>query len=647
MTPRGKILWSPPPARSAGSALARFWPLAESRAGRKLADYAALHAWSVADPAAFWQLVLEFTGVLTSGASSPSLLDRRLPGARWFPDLKLNFAENLLRHRGDRTAIIFETEDESLRRTLSFDELRAAVLRCASAMRSCGVGPGDRVAAWTPNAPEAVIAHLAAAALGAIWSSASPDFGVQGVFDRFGQIAPRLLFAADTSIYAGKRHPLGSRVEELRARLPSVEQVILYSTSGGPPTILPGQVTWDDFLARGGPAPELERRAFDQPLAILYTSGTTGVPKCLVHSSGGVLLKHLEEHVLQVDLHAGDVFFYFTTCGWMMWNWLLTGLASGATLVLYDGSPLHPDPARLFRLAERNGITVFGTSPRYLSALEAAGLRPRERHRLDSLRTVLSTGAPLFPQQFEWVYRELGPDLMLSSISGGTDIVGCFVLGSPFHAVRAGEIPAMALGMDVRSLDEAGRAVVGRKGELACGTPFPSVPIGFWNDPGGARFHAAYFERFPGLWHHGDYLEVFEDGASVIHGRSDATLNPGGVRIGTAELYRSVLGVPGVREALAVGRPSGTDEEVVLFVVLAEGLTLGPALEQTIRSKIRAELSPRHVPGAIHQVPEVPRTVSGKIAELSVARVLRGEPVKNREALANPESLEAFRAFAR
>ena len=423
--------------------------------------------------------------------------------------------------------------------------------------------------------------------------------------------------------------------------------MVVYPYSNERPALSPGQLAWSDFLGQEITAPRFDQLPFAHPLAILYTSGTTGVPKCIVHSAGGTLLKHLEEQVLQVDLRPSDVFFYFTTCGWMMWNWLVSGLATGATIVLYDGSPLHPDAARLFRLIDRNKISVFGTSPRFLAAAESAGLVPREAFSLASLRTILSTGSPLHPAQFEWVYGAIKSDVMLSSISGGTDIIGCFVLGSPLHSVRAGEIPCKALGMDVQSVSDDGRAALGERGELVCATPFPSMPIGFWNDPDGAKYRAAYFARFPGKWHHGDFIEIFEDGASVIHGRSDATLNPGGVRIGTAEIYRAIQGVPGVAEAIAVGRQTGADERIVLFVVLKPGHVLDEHLEKAIRARIRNEVSPRHVPAEIHPIAEIPRTVSGKIVELAVAKILRGEEVENRDALANPESLEAFKKFAR
>jgi acetoacetyl-CoA synthetase len=468
------------------------------------------------------------------------------------------------------------------------------------------------------------------------------------VLDRFGQIAPRLLFAADVHVYAGKHHGLEDRIHTLAAAIPSIEHVVVYPHRGPEVRHVPGLVRWSELLSSGGDTPlRCERLPFAHPLAILYTSGTTGVPKCIVHSAGGTLLKHLEELVLQVDLRPADVLFYFTTCGWMMWNWLASGLATGAAIVIYDGSPLHPDPGRLFRLIDRSGITVFGTSPRFLASVESSGLEPRSGHSLATLRTVLSTGSPLHAAQYEWVYRALKADVHLASISGGTDLIGCFVLGSLLHPVRSGEIACRALGMRVESRDEEGRTLAGEKGELVCTAPFPSMPVSFWNDADGAKYRSAYFSRFPGVWHHGDFIEIHPDGASVIHGRSDATLNPGGVRIGTAEIYRALAAVKEVVDALAVPREVPGDVRIALFVVLAPGAALDETLERRIRTTIRSAASPRHVPHEIHAIREVPRTVSGKAVELAVARVLRGEEVNNREALANPEALEQFRRFSR
>jgi acetoacetyl-CoA synthetase len=649
--PARRILWTPSAERRQASNLRRFADFVSRRLGTDFPDYESLHRWSVEEPAGFWKAVWDFCGVVHGGNVLSVLEEPRLPGARWFRGAELSFSENLLRHRGSRPALISAGEDEKFRAAISFDELADQVARLRSGLLRLGVAPGDRVAAFTPNQPEAVAALLAASSLGAVWSSCSPDFGVQGVVDRFGQIGPKVLFAATACLYGGKRHPLGERLKAILERLPSIESTVLYPGPGGVEESvsgLRGQISYADLLAggRGSPGDVHHRFPFDHPLAILYTSGTTGMPKCIVHGAGGTLLKHLEEHALQVDLKEGDVFFYYTTTGWMMWNWLVSGLASGATVVLYDGSPLQPDPGRLFRLIDREGITVFGASPRFLSAVEDSGLEPRRVSSLPSLRTMLSTGSPLHPHQFEWVYRSVKEDLQLASISGGTDLIGCFVLGSPFHPVRSGEIQCRALGMDVESLDEEGRPVVGRKGELVCSTPFPSMPLRFWNDPEGKKYRAAYFERYPGKWHHGDFIEITAEGGAVIYGRSDATLNPGGVRIGTAEIYRAVERLPEVREALAVGREAEGDVRIVLFLVLAPGAELDEALRGRIRAAIRESTSPRHVPAEIHAIAEVPRTVSGKTVELAVARLLRGEEPGNREALANPESLEQFRRFA-
>jgi len=649
MDNRGKLLWTPPPDRKKASGLTAFMEFVSDRLGRRVDRYATLYEWSIADLEGFWGAVWDYSEPIHSGNIRSVLSDAVMPGAKWFEGVELNFAENLLRYGGDRTAIIFESEDESLRRSLTFDELRAQVASCARGLSELGVGEGDRVAGFTPNVPEAVVAMLATSAVGAIWSSCSPDFGPQGVLDRFGQIEPKVLFASDGYLYAGKRHVMGERLRAILDRIPSIRNMIVYPYDEPQATSLPGQIPWNDFIRESGqqePIPFL-RRPFGNPLAILYTSGTTGIPKCIVHGGGGTLLKHFEEHVLQVDVGPDDVFFYFTTCGWMMWNWLTSGLAIGSTLVLYDGSPLHPDAGRLFRMIDRNGVTVFGTSPRYLSAVEKSGLVPREEFSLASLRTVLSTGSPLFPSHFEWVYGSVKADLMLSSIAGGTDIVGCFVGGSPHHAVRAGEISCPLLGMKAESLDKAGKPVVGETGELVCSAPFPSMPVAFWKDPDGSRYHEAYFGRYPGKWHHGDFIEFKSDGAAVIQGRSDATLNPGGVRIGTAEIYRALEGVQGVVDALAVGRERAGDSDILLFVVLAEGIELDAAFEKEIRATIRRETSPRHVPAEIHPITEVPRTISGKSVELAVADILSGKEIKNRDALANPDCLEQFKKFAR
>jgi acetoacetyl-CoA synthetase len=621
----------------------RAW--CEPRAGRRIADSRALHAWSVAEPAAFWTAVWEWCGVVGERGERTLVDGERMPGARWFPDARLNFAENLLRRRDVSPALVARDECGG-RRVLSWTELHEEVARVARGLREAGVGAGDRVAGYLPNGPEAVIALLAAASLGAVWSSCSPDFGVRGVLDRFGQIEPRVLFAVDGYPYAGKLHDVRERVAEIAAALPSVERVVLAAGLGEAPDPggIRGACAWRDFAGAAAPGPPaFARLPFDHPLVVLYSSGTTGPPKCIVHGAGGTLLQHLKEHRLHADLRAGDRFFYYTTTGWMMWNWLVSGLASETTLVLYDGSPLHPHAAALFDLAEQERVALLGVSAKLLDAARKAGVRPRESHDLGAVRAILSTGSPLAPEGFAWVYDAVAPEAQLASISGGTDIVSCFVGGDPTAPVWPGECQMPGLGMAVDVFDEAGRAAgVGVAGELVCTRPFPAMPVGFWNDPDGARYRAAYFERFPGVWHHGDFAEWTVHGGMVIHGRSDATLNPGGVRIGTAEIYRQVETLDEVLEAIVIGQPVEGDVRVVLFVRLRDGLVLDDALRERIRQRIRTHTTPRHVPARIVQVADIPRTRSGKIVELAVRDVVAGRPVRNREALANPEVLALF-----
>ncbi len=652
-SPDGTTLTMPPdphrtpdPGPAPRSPQTRFNPTVQSRRYRPFPDYPALHRWSVDEPTLFWEQVWDFCEIEHGGEIRSVLENARIPGARWFDGVEMSFAENLLRHDDDRTAIIAEGEDESGRREISHRELRRLVARARRGLARLGVGPGDRVAALMPNIPEAVVVALATNSLGAIWSSCSPDFGSRGVLDRFGQIQPRVLLGADGYVYGGRRFSMRDRLESVVSELPGLEHVVVAPHEGPPISGLRGQVMWDEFLDPADTPLELERFPFDHPLYILYTSGTTGVPKCILHGQGGTLLKHAQEHALQCDVGPDDVFFYFTTCGWMMWNWLVSGLARGAAIVLYDGNPVMPDSLRLFRMAQRNRISIFGTSPRYLSVLEKEGVEPGATCNLDALRTVLSTGAPLNPSQFEWVYRAIKSDVHLASISGGTDLIGCFVCGAPTLPVHAGEIQCAALGMDVESVDDSGAAHIGRKGELVCSSPFPSLPLGFWNDADGERYHEAYFQRFPGRWHHGDFLEITERGSSIIHGRSDATLNPGGVRIGTAEIYRLVEKLPEIADSVAVAREVNGDVSVALFVVLGDDVDLDDTLRDRIRLTIREGASPRHQPNEIHAVPEVPRTISGKPVEIAIARLLRGEEITNRDALANPWALDAFLPFA-
>jgi acetoacetyl-CoA synthetase len=571
-----------------------------------------------------------------------------MPGARWYPDARLNFAENLLRRRDTATALVFWGENR-VKRRVTHRELHDQVSRIASGLLALGVKPGDRVAAYLPNMPEAISAMLAAASIGATFSTCSPDFGVRGVLDRFGQIAPAVLFAADGYFYNGKRIDSLERVGEIAAGLPSVKRVVIVPYVGAPDlSRFPRAQGFDDFVAAqsGGDIP-FAQLPFDHPLYILFSSGTTGVPKCIVHGAGGALLKHLCEQQLHCDIRAGDRLFYFTTLGWMMWNWLASGLASGATLLLYDGSPFAEEGRILFDYADAEGTTHFGTSAKFLDAAAKAGVAPAITHRLEDLRVVLSTGSPLAPEGFDFVYRSIKRDVCLSSISGGTDICGCFVLGNPILPVWRGEIQCRALGLKVEVFDEQGRSVERQKGELVCTRPFPSLPVGFWNDPSGEKYRAAYFERFPGVWTHGDWCEITAHGGMIIYGRSDAVLNPGGVRIGTAEIYRQVEQLDEVVESIVIGQtwPPGEigDVRVVLFVKLREGLALDEALIGKIKARIRENTTPRHVPAKVLQVPDIPRTKSNKIVELAVRNVVHGRPVKNVEALANPEALEHFR----
>ncbi|MEZ5558225.1 MAG: acetoacetate--CoA ligase [Pseudomonadales bacterium] len=640
----GAILWQPSPERVAATRLMEFMARASNAAGRALESYEDLHGWSVSDPGAFWQQLWEYAGVIASKPATAPVRDlHRFPGARWFEGAELNFAENLLRYRDARPALIAVLETGA-RRELSYAELYRQTACVAARLRELGVRPGDRVAGWLPNVPETVVAMLATASLGAVWSSCSPDFGAAGALDRFGQIEPRVLFACDGYFYNGRHIDTVDKVLEVAGQVSSIEQIIWIPLIDSAPA---GAERFDALLAGEPQRLTFAQLPFDTPLYVLYSSGTTGKPKCIVHGAGGTLLQHLKEHQLHVDLKREDRLFFFTTCGWMMWNWLVSGLASGATLVLYDGSPFHPDPDTLWQMAEREGVTLFGTSARYLSALHKDGYVPRERHDLSRVRAILSTGSPLTDEGFRYVYESIKQDVHLASISGGTDLISCFVLGCPTLPVRAGEIQCAGLGMAVAVFDDDGRPLEGAKGELVCTVPFPSCPIGFWNDPNDEKFRAAYFSRFPGVWAHGDFAETVEhEGAPcgyVIHGRSDAVLNPGGVRIGTAEIYRQLERIEAISDAICVGQTWDGDTRVVLFVVMQPGAVLDDALRQRIRQQIRANASPRHVPAKILEVPEIPRTMSGKIVELAVRDVMHGRDVKNTAALANPEALRYFR----
>jgi len=647
-------LWSPGDARKADTNMARFSQWASAKLGRDLSDYRALHAASIEDPAWFWSSLWDYASVIGEKGVPPYLVDaHKMPGAKFFPEARLNFAENVLARLLEGDALVFWGEDK-VKRRMSSTELRRQAAQVQSMLRAAGVTAGDRVAAILPNMPEAITAVLGATAEGAVWSSCSPDFGVQGVLDRFGQIEPKVLIACDGYYYAGKTIELTERLTEIVSKLPSVEKVVIVSYLGQAASVVDklnavlgrGKIaeTWAEaVLSQEAETPTFNRLPFAHPLYILFSSGTTGVPKCIVHSAGGTLLKHICEQHLHSDIKSGDRVFYFTTLGWMMWNWLVTCLGSGATLLLYDGSPFYPSNRILWDYAAEEGCTHFGTSAKYIDALKKSGLEPRTSHKLDTVRVVLSTGSPLAPESFDYVYEHIKPDVHLASISGGTDIVGCFVLGIPTEPVWRGEIQGPGLGMAVDVFDDEGKPLRRGKGELVCVRPFPSMPICFWNDPDGQKYTGAYFSRFENVWHHGDFAEWTEHGGMIIHGRSDATLNPGGVRIGTAEIYRQVEKLPEVQESIVIGQEWEGDVRVVLFVVLKPGLKLDDTLIDRIKTQIRTGASPRHVPAKVIQVADIPRTKSGKITELAVRDVVHGREVKNKEALANPEALELFR----
>ncbi|MEZ5810062.1 MAG: acetoacetate--CoA ligase [Rhizobiaceae bacterium] len=642
-------LWTPSQTVVDAAAITRFSSLAAKRSEASVASYDDLHRWSIDDREAFWDLVWEFTGIVGDKGERRLVDGDRMPGARFFADARINFAENLLSRTGNAEAMVFQGEDKVSRR-LTWDELHALVSRLQQAMRQHGVKAGDRIAAMMPNMPETVACMLAAASIGAIWSSCSPDFGERGILDRFGQIEPALFIGCDGYWYNGKRIETGGKIAAVLDKLPTVRAALIIDYLGIADEVaatIDNAVALPAFIAAFSAQPvSFERLPFSHPLYILFSSGTTGVPKCIVHSAGGTLIQHRKEQVLHCDIRDGDRVFYFTTCGWMMWNWLVSALACGATLLLYDGSPFYPDGNVIFDLAEREKMTFFGTSAKFIDAVRKAGLRPVETHDLGSLRAVASTGSPLSPEGFDFVYDGIGKDVHLASISGGTDIVSCFVLGVPVLPVWSGEIQAPGLGMAVDVWNEAGEPVSGEKGELVCSRAFPSMPIGFWNDEDDIKYRAAYFDRFENVWCHGDFAEKTAHGGLIIHGRSDATLNPGGVRIGTAEIYNQVEQLDEVAEAICIGQDWDDDVRVVLFVRLAEGVELSDELVQTIRHRIRTGASPRHMPAKVIAVADIPRTKSGKIVELAVRDVVHGREVKNKEALANPEALDLFAGLA-
>ncbi|MEE8187574.1 MAG: acetoacetate--CoA ligase [Kiloniellales bacterium] len=639
-------LWQPSAERIAATNLTAFMAQVQKDWGVVTGDYDALYDWSIGEIEKFWLSVWDFCGVIAETRGETVLADGgKMPGARFFPGARLNFAENLLRRRDGADALVFWGE-ERVRRRLSHRELYDSVSRLVQALAAQGVGEGDRVAGFLPNMPETIIGALATSALGAVWSSCSPDFGNQGVLDRFGQIEPKVLLCADGYVYNGKEIDTLSRVREFITELPSLQRVVVCPYLSESPDLsgIRDAVSFAEFTGGFEPGEIAFRRIpFNAPLYIMYSSGTTGKPKCIVHGQGGTLLQHLKEHRLLCDVKRDDRLFYFTTCGWMMWNWLVSGLGSEATLLLYDGAPFYPDGNVLFDYAAAERCTLFGTSAKFIDALGNAGLDPGANYDLSALRTITSTGSPLAPEGFDYVYRHIKPDVCLSSIAGGTDLIGCFVGGNPLGPVWRGEIQKRHLGMAVEVFDESGKSLRGEKGELVCTRPFPSMPIYFWDDADGARYRAAYFERFPNVWHHGDYVELTEHGGMVIYGRSDATLNPGGVRIGTAEIYRQVEQMDEVEEGIVIGQDWRNDTRIVLFVRLREGVALDEALVEKIKTRIREGCTPRHVPAKVLRVADIPRTKNAKISELAVRDVIHGRAVKNKEALANPEALDLFK----
>ncbi len=639
-------LWQPSADRVAQANITAFTGILEARYGVSLPGYAALHAFSVTEAEKFWDAFWDYAGIVAETKGGRILADgSKMPGAAFFPDARLNFAENLLRRRDDGDAMVFWSEDR-VKRRMSWRELYDLVSRLAQALKAAGVGPGDRVAGFVPNMPETVAAMLAATSLGAIWTSCSPDFGVRGVLDRFGQTEPKVLFTADGYFYNGKTIDSLPRVKEFMPGLPSVERVVVMPLIAETPDVssVPGAVTLADFTAPYR-ADEIAfaQMPFNHPLYIMYSSGTTGVPKCIVHGAGGTLINQVKEHLLHSDTKADDRVFYFTTCGWMMWNWLVAALACEATLLLFDGSPFAPDGNILFDFADAEKMTLFGTSAKWIDAINKAGLEPKKTHDLSSVKAMTSTGSPLVPESFDFVYGKIKSDMQLASISGGTDIVGCFMLGNPAGPVWRGEIQALGLGMDVQVFDDDGKPVRGEKGELVCCKPFPCMPVMFWNDEDGARYKGAYFEKYDNIWCHGDFVEQTAQDGIIVYGRSDATLNPGGVRIGTAEIYRQVETFPEILEGIVIGQDWDNDTRVVLFVRMAGGADLTEDLEKQIKTRVRTNCTPRHVPAKIVAVADIPRTKSGKITELAVRDVVHGRTVKNQEALANPEALDLYK----
>ncbi|MCL6479692.1 MAG: acetoacetate--CoA ligase [Peptococcaceae bacterium] len=644
----GRLLWSPSEKQINEANMTSFIRYVNEKHGKNFSSYGELYDWSISNIADFWAAMWDFGDIRYSRPYDAVVnkLDDML-GAKWFLGAKLNFAQNLLRYRDEQTALVFKSEAWEKPVRITYAQLYDRVARLARSLRDMGIKTGDRVVGFMPNMIETVVAMLAATSIGAIWSSCSPDFGIKGVLDRFGQVAPQVLFTANGYYYNGKAYDSLDRIAGFLKDIPSIQKVVVVPYTEVEPDIskVPNSIYFEDFISREtGLEIEFEQLPFDHPLYIMYSSGTTGIPKCIVHGAGGTLIQHLKELMLHTDLKRQDKIFYFTTCGWMMWNWLVSSLAVGATVLLFDGSPFYPDPGALFKFAQDEGMTVFGTSAKYLASVEKAGVRPGRDFDLKSLRAVLSTGSPLSVESFEYVYRDIKSDLCLSSISGGTDIISCFALGNPIGPVYAGELQCRGLGMKVEAFDLNGKPVFNQKGELVCTAPFPSQPIGFWNDPDHKKYKGAYFDVYENVWRHGDYIEINDKtGGVIIYGRSDATLNPGGVRIGTAEIYRQVETLPEVLDSLVVGQDWDNDVRVILFVRLADGVELNNELINKIKTTIRINTTPRHVPAKIIQVKDIPYTINGKKVELAVRNVIHNQPVLNKDALANPEALEYYK----
>ena len=640
-----KIMWQPSVEQIQGSQMFEFKEFINDRHGLNLENYHDLHYWSVNRIPEFWDSAWSFFDILHSHPYTQVVDDvSKMPGAIWFDGTRLNFAENLLRRRDDKTAIVFKGEGQPVRK-LTYNELYSAVVKTAHALKELGVNKGDRIAGFVPNMPESIIAMLATTAIGAIWSSSSPDFGIKGVLDRFSQIEPKVLFAANGYFYNGKAHDSLEKLQGILKDLTSVQKVVVipYTQEHPDVSMIDNSVAFPEFIANDAETIDFEQLPFDHPRYIMYSSGTTGLPKSIVHGAGGTLIQHMKELRLHCNISADDNVFYFTTCGWMMWNWLVSNLAIGSTVILYDGSPFYPDSNAMWAMAEELGITVFGTSAKFIAASESSGNKPNDINDLSAMRIILSTGSPLMEENFDYIYRDVKKDVQLASISGGTDIISCFAGGSPMLPVHRGELQGSGLAMDVDSFDPQGKSIRNEKGELVCKKAFPSMPVYFWNDADGSKYHHAYFDKFENIWYHGDYIEINDHGGVTIYGRSDATLNPGGVRIGTAEIYRVVEQMAEVADSLVVGVQSDGDEQVALFLKMNSGNNLNDELIDSIKRSIRANCTPRHVPSIVKTVEDIPYTISGKKVELAVKNVLHGEEVTNKDALANPEALEYFK----